>query len=95
MTSEQQSSEHRTNRIRRLIYRSAYTGMRETDQLLGPFARECLTAMDDAELDAYEALLDEGDPIIWGWLSGNVEIPVNYSNPALDRLMLWCENRQS
>lgn len=89
------SSENRSNRIRRLIYRSAYTGMRETDQLLGPFARECLALMDDTELTAFEALLDYGDPSIWGWLSGNEPLPEGFSNPAFDRLREWCEKRQS
>lgn len=46
--------ESRDQRIRRLIYRSAYTGTRETDKLLGAFAREFLPVMDDAELTAYE-----------------------------------------
>ena len=87
--------EHRTNRIRRLIYQSSYTGMRETDQLLGPFARDCLDLMDDQELDAFEDLLDYGDPAIWGWVSGNETIPPNMNNPALIRLMAWVETNKS
>lgn len=88
------TSETRPFRIRRLIYRSAYTGMRETDQLLGPFARECLDLMDDAELNAYEDLLDYGDPQIWGWLSGNDTLPEGFDNPAFNRLREWCEKRK-
>lgn len=83
--------ESRENRIRRLIYRSSYTGTKETDKLLGAFSREQLGQLNDAELDAYEELLDYGDPAIWGWVSGTQEIPANVSNAALDRLRSWAE----
>ena len=89
------TSENRHNRIRRLIYRSSYTGMRETDQLLGPFARHCLAAMTASELDAYEDLLDQGDPAIWAWLSGHDAVPTDMNNPALDRLIIWVETNTS
>jgi succinate dehydrogenase flavin-adding protein (antitoxin of CptAB toxin-antitoxin module) len=89
------TSETRSHRIRRLIYRSTYTGMRETDQLLGPFARECLGNMNDAELSAYEHLLECGDPLIWAWLSGNTPMPDNFDNPAFEMLRAWCEKRKS
>ena len=81
--------ESRDQRIRRLIYRSAYTGTRETDKLLGAFAREFLPVMDDAELTAYEDMLNYGDPDIWGWTSGQVELPDDINNSALDRLIAW------
>ena len=64
------SEETRENRIRRLIYRSSYTGTKETDQILGAFSREVLATLDDAGLDAYEELLEYGDPAIWAWASG-------------------------
>ena len=51
-------AESRDNRIRRLIYRSSYTGTKETDKLLGAFSREVLPNLTDAELDLYEDLLD-------------------------------------
>ena len=31
--------EQRTNRLRRLVYQASYTGMKETDLLLGHFAK--------------------------------------------------------
>ena len=84
-------SENRAHRIRRLIYRSSYTGMRETDQILGAFARQCLAEMTDAELDAYEDLLGQGDPAIWAWLCGHESPPANMRNPALEWLLAWVE----
>ena len=85
--------ETRENRIRRLIYRSSYTGTQETDKILGAFSREVLKTLDDAGLDSYEELLDFGDPAIWAWASGQDTPPANISNIALDHLIAWCRER--
>lgn len=86
-------TESRENRIRRLIYRSAYTGTRETDKLLGAFARQVLPTMTELELDAYEDLLAYGDPDIWSWASGMSPVPDDISNLALDRLITWARSQ--
>ena len=51
--------------IKKLIYRSKYTGTRETDILLGNFAETHLKYLDDDNLLAYQSLLNSGDPRIW------------------------------
>ena len=51
--------------IKKLIYRSKYTGTRETDILLGNFAENHLKYLDDENLLAYQTLLNSGDPRIW------------------------------
>ena len=51
--------------IKKLIYRSKYTGTRETDILLGNFAENHLKNLDDDDLLAYQDLLNSGDPRIW------------------------------
>ena len=51
--------------IKKLIYRSKYTGTRETDLLLGNFAEKYLKNLNDDELLSYEKLLISGDPRIW------------------------------
>ena len=57
--------ENRSNFIKKLIYRSKYTGTRETDILLGDFADNYINKLNDAELLAYQKLLDSGDTRIW------------------------------
>ncbi len=59
-------------RLKRLYFRSAHRGSKETDLILGPYAREHLSRMNQAELDVFEAFLDENDSDIWDWVSGNV-----------------------
>ena len=56
---------NRTIFIKKLIYRSKYTGTRETDILLGNFADNHLKNLDDDDLLAYQDLLNSGDPRIW------------------------------
>ena len=57
--------ENKTIWIKKLIYRSKYTGTKETDLLLGNFAENYLTKLNDDQLMNYEKLLVSGDPRIW------------------------------
>ena len=71
-------------RVRRLIYRSSYTGMKETDLLLGQFAARHLPELSDDELDMFEALLDVGDPRILAWVQGDEQVPEAFQGTVLD-----------
>ena len=57
--------ENRSLYIKKLIYRSKYTGTKETDILLGSFAEKHLANLSDDKLLIYEKLLDSGDTRIW------------------------------
>lgn len=57
-------------RLKRLRFRSAHRGCKETDLVLAAFAERELSLLNAAELDVYEALLDENDADIWDWLVG-------------------------
>ena len=78
--------ESRDNRIKRLIYRSIYTGTKETDLLLGTFARRNLPNFDDELLDAYEALIENSDPDLYMWISGRKPVPEAWSGPIMHLL---------
>ena len=71
-------------RVKRLIYRSSYTGMKETDLLLGQFAAHHLTELSDKELDMFEALLDAGDPKILAWVQGDEQVPEAFQGTVID-----------
>lgn len=68
-------SETRDDRRRRLLYRSLYTGCKETDLLLGGFARRFIGDFGDAQLEHYERLLKESDPDIFDWATGRSAVP--------------------
>ena len=54
-----------SNRVRRLIYQASYTGMKETDLLLGHFAKMHLPHLNESDLTDFENLLEAGDPAIY------------------------------
>ena len=74
--------ETRAIRLKRLIYQASYTGMKETDLLLGHFAAAHLGTLDDQGLDDFEALLDAGDDRIYAWVMGNDRVPDAYDTPV-------------
>jgi len=57
-------------RLKRLYFRSAHRGSKETDLVLEPFAKARLSSMGEAELDEFEQFLEENDNDIWDWVSG-------------------------
>ena len=75
--------ENRSNFIKKLIYRSKYTGTRETDILLGDFAENYINNLNDDELLAYQKLLDSGDPRIW-----RLSIDIETTNSEKENLII-------
>lgn len=73
-------------RRKRLIHRSLYTGMKETDILLGAFAKAHLPGFDEGQLDRYETLLEAGDPVILDWALGREEPPTEFDTDVLKLL---------
>lgn len=72
-------------RIKRLRIRCWRRGMKEMDLLLGPYADKALAELPDAQMDEFEALLDENDQDLYAWVCGRGETPSALS-PALDRV---------
>lgn len=73
-------TETKEQMMRRLIYRASYTGMKETDLLLGQFAKLHLPHLSVEELHDFEAILDAGDPSIFAWVRGDEAVPAEFDN---------------
>jgi succinate dehydrogenase flavin-adding protein (antitoxin of CptAB toxin-antitoxin module) len=73
------------NRLKRLIFRSAHRGCKETDLLLGDFAAVNLAHMPKEQIDLYEAFIEEPDWDIWAWVTGGEGFPPRYA-PLIARL---------
>lgn len=77
-------------RRKRLIHRSRYTGMKETDLLLGAFASRHVPEFDAAQLDQYEALLATNeDPRIYAWAIGRDPVPAEFDTPVMRLLQAF------
>ena len=72
---------------KRLLYKSANRGWKETDLLLGEFAKLNLSKMDKNKLEAFDALLDEPDGEIFNWITKKVEVPAKHNNAVMDMLL--------
>lgn len=67
------------NIINKLIYRSNYRGCKETDFLIGNFAKEMLIKMSAVELLNFDLFLNEEDVEIYDWVLGKSASPKHYS----------------
>jgi antitoxin CptB len=75
--------ESRDVRIKRLRYRSSYTGTKETDVLLGHFAARYLAGLSPQLLDQYEALIENSDPDLFMWISGRKPVPPEWDTEIM------------
>ncbi|RKF16561.1 succinate dehydrogenase assembly factor 2 [Roseovarius spongiae] len=76
--------ETREVRLRRLTMRSMRRGIKEMDILLSRFAEARLALLGPAELDAYEALLEENDQDLYQWVSGQAAPPARFADVIRD-----------
>lgn len=64
---------------KRLFYQSCHRGCKETDAILGTFAKRYLEQLNKGQLDIYEAFLEEADGDIFSWVSGQKPYPSRYA----------------
>jgi antitoxin CptB len=62
-------------RLKRMAMRSWRRGTKEMDLILGPYADVHLAQMDEAGLQAYDALLEESDTDLLPWIMGQTAPP--------------------
>ncbi len=79
-------SEPLTVRRKRLIHRSRYRGLLESDLFFGRFADRHVMALTPEQLDRYEALLDESDHDLLAWISGRRPLPAEHDHDVFRML---------
>jgi antitoxin CptB len=73
-------------RIKRLRYRSNYTGTKETDVFLGQFCQKHLHSLSPTMLDQYEELIENSDPDLFMWISGRKPVPIKWNTEIMNLL---------
>ena len=76
-------------RIKRLKFRAWHRGTKESDLLLGRFADRHLEALDAAQLDRFEALLEEADPDLVDWMTGRLPVPADLNHDVMELLLAF------
>ena len=76
----------REARLKRLGYRARHRGTKEADMLIGGFFQRHSGGWEDAEMDWFEALLEEQDVDIMAWAIGTAAPPERYEGPMIRQL---------
>ena len=78
----------RENRLKRLRFRAWHRGTKEADLLIGGFFDARSAEWSDAEIDLFEALLEEQDVDIMAWAIGTVSVPARYEGPLMQAMQV-------
>ena len=73
-------------RRRKISFRAWHRGTREMDLIMGRFADAELSTLDAAALDSFEALMEQPDPDLYKWVSGEVSVPPDVDAAFLARI---------
>lgn len=81
------------DRIKKLIYRSWHRGCKETDILLGDYAKLNLNKMSEKQLDEFEKLIETDDSLIYDILTDKVEAPQYLSLELIEHIKSTIKNK--
>jgi antitoxin CptB len=70
-------------RRKRLRFRAWRRGFREADLILGPFADSHVQSLTDAQVEAFEVLLDLPDHDVYGWIVSDDPAPDPYETDLI------------
>ena len=87
MTGTTRSSADLDPRRRKALFRAWHRGTREMDLILGGFADQHISELSDAEFAMFEALLDQQDPTLLKWVTGEAPTPVEFDTPLFRRIV--------
>ena len=73
-------------RLKKLKLRAWRRGFREADLILGPFADRHVSEFTEAELDWFEALLDQADQDVYAWILERTPPPPPFDGPLMNKL---------
>lgn len=65
---------------KRILYRSNYRGCRETDLIIGSYAKLHIDKLSAAQLAEFDLILEENDHDLYDWISQKSSLPPKYSN---------------
>ena len=71
------------SRIRRLKFRAWHRGTREADYMIGGFFDRYHAEWSAAELDWFEALLEEDDVDVMAWALGTAAVPARFAGEQI------------
>lgn len=61
------------------------------DLILGRFAEDHVFNMDAEELSQFEALIGVIDQDLYGWVTGNIDVPADFDTPVIRAIQAYCQ----
>lgn len=74
---------------KKLLFRSWHRGTREIDLLLGRFADRHVPDFDGEHLALYDRFLNNSDPDIYNWITGQEPVPPAEDNAVVRMLVAF------
>ncbi|MEE2970389.1 MAG: succinate dehydrogenase assembly factor 2 [Pseudomonadota bacterium] len=71
---------------KRILFRAHRRGTKESDMVIGGFAKAYVEDLTAAQLDRFEALLERNDPDVLGWVIGIATPPEEFDTDVLDMI---------
>ena len=76
----------RATRLKRLRFRAWHRGTKEADLMIGGFYDAHAERWSDAEIEWFEALMEEQDVDIMAWAMGTQAVPERWQGPLMTGL---------
>ncbi len=73
-------------RRRRIRFRAWHRGIKENDLILGSFADAHIDDLSEADLDAFDELMEAPDQDVYSWISQTKPVPDQYVTNLMTRL---------
>jgi len=77
------TDDHLALRRKRLLFRSVRRGTKESDLIIGGFAKAWLGRLDEQQLGQFEALLEQNDPDLLAWVFGLERPPAAHDHDVI------------
>lgn len=78
-------------RRKRAVFRSMRRGTRESDIVLGGFARHHLARLDATQIGRFESLLERNDNELLSWIGGWEPVPTEFDHDVMALLKRYRE----
>lgn len=85
--SAEELEQQRKASVNKLLYRSRQRGFLEMDLLVGQWAEENVGKMKPEEFDLFAVVLDQENPDLFKWLTGQLEPPDNMLTNSTYRVL--------
>lgn len=79
--------ENKEQLLKKLLYQSCNRGCKETDLIIGQFAKLNLKKMNYIELKTFEEILHMNDADIYDWYTKKKPLPADKSSPLMLQIL--------